>query len=322
MTNARARPGDFDRDRRFRKSGELVNVQCGRDERIRHAGAGAAEPAPDQIEQQLIKIGRLTDRQVTRIRESQKRRGMGFLEAAMATGAIRREDLMSALSKQYSYPILHSEAEKSRFSRELVVGHEPFGPGAESIRSIRTSLISSAVAAGTRSFAVVAPRRGAGSTFLAGNLALAFAQMSVATLLVDANLRDPHVATMFGFGRNQEGLSETLSRRAVDHAPIAYDVIPGLSVMTSGAVPPNPQELLCSEEFLTLSSNLGRDFGVVIYDTPGALEYADAHVVAARVGAAIVIARKHQTKLQDLAAATSKLRAIQCNVVGSILNDF
>jgi receptor protein-tyrosine kinase len=281
-----------------------------------------ADVAPDQIEQQLIRIGKLTDRQVARAREVQRRRGIGFLEAAIAIGAVRREDLMSALSKQYSYPIIYSDTESARFSRELVVGHEPFGPAAESLRSIRTALVSSAIAAGTRTFAVVGPRQGAGSTFLASNLALAFAQMSVATLLVDANLRDPRIATMFGFDSNTEGLSETLSRKTVDHAPIAYDAIPGLSVMTSGAVPPNPQELLCSEEFLTLTSNLSRDFGIVIYDTPSALDYADAHVVAARVGSAIIVARKHKTKFNDVSTVAHKLQAIQCNVVGSILNDF
>lgn len=281
-----------------------------------------ADVSPDQLEQQLIRIGKLTDRQVARTREIQKRRGIGFLEAAIAIGAVRREDLMSALSKQYSYPIIYADTESARFSRELVVGHEPFGPAAESLRSIRTALVSSAIAAGTRSFAVVGPRQGAGSTFVASNLALAFAQMSVATLLVDANLRDPRIAAVFGFDRNKEGLSEALSRKSVDRAAIAYDTIPGLSILTSGAVPPNPQELLCSEEFLTLTSNLSRDFGIVIYDTPSAMDYADAHVVAARVGSAIIVARKHRTRFNDISTTANKLQAIQCNVVGSILNDF
>ena len=276
--------------------------------------------ATDVVEEEIIRVGNLSERQVARARELMQRQGVSFLTAAIAIRAISRESLMLALSKQFSYPIIHSEADSARFSRELVVGHEPFGAAAEALRSIRTSLVSSAVAKGTRSFAIVAPRAGMGSTFFAANLALGFAQMSVATLLVDANLRDPRLAEIFGADRNQDGLSETLRRGAIDTPAIAFDVLPGLSLMTSGAVPPNPQELLCSEGFLSLTTNFARDFGVVIYDTPAAMDFADAYVVASRVGAAVVVARKNKAKFNDISTIADKLRSIQCDIVGSVLN--
>jgi protein-tyrosine kinase len=281
-----------------------------------------ADVPTHEIEQQLIRILKLTNHQIQRARELQRDEELSFVEAAIAIKAVRREDLLTALSKYYSYPIIYSDTDSARFSRELVVGHEPFGSVAEAIRSIRSSLVSSAVAGGVRSFVIVGPRAGSGSSFVAGNLALAFAQMSAATLLVDANLRNPRIAGMFGFDRNREGLSEALRRRAIDPPPIAYDAIPGLSIMTSGAIPPNPQELLCSEEFLTLTINLSKDFGIVIYDTPSAMDYADAHIVVARVGSAIIVARRHKTTFNDVATVTGKIRASQCNVVGSILNGF
>src|SRR5271169_606672 len=276
-----------------------------------------AAGSPEQIEAELIRVARLSDRQVARAREIQKRQGITFLEAAIATRAISRASLMSALSKQFSYPIIHAEGGNAGFSRELVAGHEPFGPAAEELRSIRSSLVSAAVSKGVRAFAMMGSRPGMGSTYFAGNLAIAFAQMSVATLLVDANLRDPRIAEMFGSERNREGLSETLHHRKIDRPPIINDVLPGLSVLTSGAIPPNPQELLCSEEFLALTANFNRDFGIIIYDTPSASEYADAYVVASRIGAAVIVARKNQARFKDVAAMTHKLRAMECNIIGS-----
>jgi protein-tyrosine kinase len=163
--------------------------------------ATAQEPTRlicDHIRHQLIQMGKLTPAQAGRVQAQARRRDITFAETALAMGMIYREDLMLALSRQYSYPILHGDAESARFSRELVVGHEPFGAAAEVIRSIRSSLAVSVVKEGTRSFLITAPRPGTGSSFFAGNLAVAFAQMSLPTLLVDADLRTPRIAEMFG----------------------------------------------------------------------------------------------------------------------------
>jgi capsular exopolysaccharide synthesis family protein len=203
-----------------------------------------------------------------------------------------------------------------------VVGHEPFSVAAEAVRTMRTSLVSAAVAQGTRSFVMIAAREGQGATFLAGNLAVAFAQMSVATLLVDANLRDPRCGAMFGLEPNREGLADTLLHKQLENPPIVHNVLPGLSILPSGGVPPNPQELLCTGDFLTLTANLSRNFGIVIYDSPSAMDFGDAYVIASRVGAAIIVARQNNAKFEDLAYVTEKLRANQCSIVGSIANCF
>jgi len=279
------------------------------------------ESLPEQA-RILIRIGRLTQTQVARIVSHQSKSGLSFATAAIELGLLRREDVLAAMSRQYSYPILSGDSDSSQYSRELVVGHEPFGAPAEAIRSVRTSMVSTAIAQGTRSFAITAPRQGAGATFFAGNIALAFAQMSMPTLLVDANLRDPGVAEMFGISRNRDGLSTILRERDLRDIPIMPDVIPGLSLLTAGDVPPNPQELLSSAEFIALINNLERDFGVVIYDTSAAMEYADASIVVARVGAAIIVARQHETKFDDVSTLAQKFRASQCKFLGTVMNAY
>jgi|SRR5579871_1543424 len=284
----------------------------------------AAVPPQSLSEQAriVIKIGRLKPQQVSQVVAWQKKHGLNFASAAIQLGFIRREELMSAISRQYSYPILSGDSEGERFSSELVVGHEPFDSAAEAVRSIRTSMVATAIAQGTRSFAVVAPRRGSGSTFFAANIALAFAQMAMPTLLVDANLRDPRIAEMFGMSRHQQGLCHALRREDAYENFIIPDIVPGLSILTAGDIPPNPQELLSSAEFISLTNNLEQDFGVVIYDTAAAIEFADASIVVARVGAAIIIARQHETSFEDVTTLAQKFRASQCKFIGTVMNAY
>jgi capsular exopolysaccharide synthesis family protein len=276
----------------------------------------------DSAAQELVRIANLSDLQIDQIVAFGKSRGISFLEAAVATGAVKREYLMTALSRQYNYPIIQDGGLLASLSSELVVGQEPFGTAAEIVRSIRTSIVSSAVAQGLRSFVIVGPREGQGASFIAGNLAVAFAQMSVNTLLVDANLRDPRLAGMFGIDPNREGLSDVLLRMQMENLPIVADVLPGLSVLPSGGVPPNPQELLFGGDFMALTAKFARDYGIVIYDSPSAMDYSDAYVIASRVGSAIIVGRQNHARFDDLKKVAGKLREHQCNIVGSISNDF
>jgi capsular exopolysaccharide synthesis family protein len=145
--------------------------------------------------------------------------------------------------------------------------------------------------------------------------------MSLPTVLVDANLRDPRIAQVFGL-RRAVGLSDALRSKSVGNLPISSNVVEGLSILPAGEIPPNPQELLASADFLALTDNLQSAFGIVIYDTPAAMDYADAHVVASRVGAAVVVARRHKTSFTDISTLTHKLCGINCKVLGSVLNQF
>ena len=79
---------------------------------------------------------------------------------------------------------------------------------------------------------------------------------------------------------------------------------------------------MSSKEFLTLSQNAQRNYGVVIYDTPPALESSDAFVVASRVGAAIVAARRHRTKTRDISKISKALEGFQCDIAGTVLARF
>jgi capsular exopolysaccharide synthesis family protein len=240
-----------------------------------------------------------------------------------AIAALEKEKAgLNALSKQYAYPTLVDAPDSQRFSRELVTGHEPFSAAAEAIRSIRSAISANALARGTRSIAVVGPHQGAGATYLIGNLAVGFAQMGISTLLVDANLRAPRAAELFGFSPAAEGLSELLLNKGRVLTAVRSNVISNLSVLPAGSKPPNPQELLSSPEFLALTDAFHERFGVVLYDTAHTDDCSDAFVVASRINSAIVVTRRHKTSYQQVSTLTKKLESLGCSLVGTVLNDF
>ncbi len=279
----------------------------------------AVGASKDPIEQQILAAGNLSEAQVDAIRGFQRRKGLTFGEAAITLGLVRRDSLFLALSKRYNYPVLNFGSDEPRFSRELVVGFQPFSGAAEAYRSVRSGLATGALSQGKNAFAVIGARPGDGVTNFAANLALSFAQMAVPTLLVDANLRKPRLAALFGVDLKTEGLVEALTLSPADSTHFALEIVPGLSVLVAGATAPNPQELLISKEFLTLSQHWQRNYGVVIYDTPSALESADAYVVASRVGTAILVARRHRTKVKDMAKISHALEGLQCEIAGTVL---
>jgi protein-tyrosine kinase len=281
----------------------------------------AADPiAKDPIEQQILAASNLSETHVEAIRGFQRRNGLTFGEAGITLGLVRRDSLFLALSKRDNYPVLSFGSDERRISRELVVGYQPFSAGAESFRSVRSALTTGAFSQGKNAFAVIGPHSGVGATYFAANLAMSFAQMAVPTLLVEANLRKPRLASLFGLDAKSEGLVGALTYKDTTRQPLALEVVPGLSLLVAGATAPHPQELLsCSKEFLKLSQTAQRNYGVVIYDTPPAMDSADAYVVASRVGAAIVVALRHRTKVKDIKIIAHALEGFQCEIAGTVL---
>ncbi len=282
----------------------------------------AVHRSNDPIEQQILAAGNLSDAQVEAIRGFQRRKGLTFGEAAITLGLVRRDSLFLALSKRYNYPVLSFGGDEARFSGELVVGFKPFGAGAEAFRSVRSALATGPLSQGKNAFAIIGAHPGVGATYFAANLALSFAQMAVPTLLVDANLRMPRLASMFGLDSKTEGLVEALTRSDAHAPPLAVDVVPGLSVLAAGATPPHPQELLSSKEFLDLSQNAQREYGAVIYDTAAARENADAYVVASRVGSAILLGRRNRTTVADIKTIAQTLESFHCEIAGTVFGQF
>ena len=117
------------------------------------------------------------------------------------------------------------------------------------------------------------------------------------------------------------GLSAILSGRTEHKAVQQIDDIPALFVVAVGATPPNPLELIERPAFGLLMNELTAKFDHVIVDTPAVARGTDATVIAARCGAAIVVARRNESRLGPLRTLVHALQDNVEKVLGVAFND-
>jgi receptor protein-tyrosine kinase len=94
-----------------------------------------------------------------------------------------------------------------------------------------------------------------------------------------------------------------------------------LSVLPAGPIPPNPQELLSRTAFSELLEHARNSYDIVLLDTSGMRAGADATMVAARAGAALVVARMIETRVGAFREMVQSLSRAGVAVIGSVLND-
>lgn len=263
----------------------------------------------------------LTDEQVDAILEHQRQHGLRFGESAVALGLATDSDVVFALSQQFHYP--YTPDERRGTNPELVLSAQPFSKQAEAFRAIRSQLMMRVFGAAEskRALAVISPDSQDGKTFFVANLGIALAQLGGRTLVVDADLRGPRLHSLFGIP-NASGLSGILSGRQEDNVIYQAPDIPSLYVMPVGVTPPNPLELIERPAFRLLMGELLRKFDHVVVDTPAASQGSDAAVIAAKCGAALVLARKDRTRVQRLNELVEMVGATSTKLAGVILNEF
>lgn len=269
----------------------------------------------------LAELRNLTAEQVERVLQHQRETGVRFGEAAMALGLASKEDVLFALAQQFHYPYTPEEA-RTR-NAELVTLNEPFGNRAEHFRALRSQLMMRLFGEGLPrlALAVISPDSGDGKTYCAANLAVALAQLGGRTLLVDADMRGPRLHEVFKLG-NRAGLSSILSGRADNGVIQQVLAVPSLFVLPVGTTPPNPLELVERPAFGLLMRELISKFDHVVVDTPAAIFGSDAAVIAARCGAALIVARRHASRVDMLQELVASFSGSPAKLAGVVLNEF
>jgi succinoglycan biosynthesis transport protein ExoP len=193
-------------------------------------------------------------------------------------------------------------------------------PSAEQFRSLRANLQFRLGPTGAKVIAVTSAGESEGKSSVCSNLAsvLAFDGMSV--VLVDADLRRPSIHTIFGIP-NTNGLSSYLSRNTsgIDEFMLPTDV-PGLSIITSGPMPPNPAELLNSSSFGQLIEHLRGRFDIVLIDTPPVNVVADASLVGSQVDGTLVVADARKTRIPNFRMMVKRLHLADAMILGVVVN--
>jgi protein-tyrosine kinase len=269
----------------------------------------------------LIDAGRLKPESAEKILRLQREEGLRFGDAATRLGLLKQSDIDFALARQFDYPYLLRG--QSLVSEELVAAYSPFTPQVEALRALRSQLMLRwfDTDPAHKALAVVSAERREGRSFIAGNLAIVFSQLGEHTLLIDADMRNPCQHTLFGL-ENRVGLSAVLSGRG---GPDTIQRIPSLldlSVLTAGAQPPNPSELLSRPLFSQLLHELAREFDVIILDTPATGDTADAQTVTMRAGSALVVVRKNVSRAWRVRGIADNAAQTSATVVGTVLNEF
>lgn len=272
-------------------------------------------------------IRKLSSEQVDQILAYQRKAGVRFGEAAIALGLVTPEDVLHALSVQFNYA--YSSEELAKTSPELVTWNQPFGQQAEAFRALRTQILmrinppqgGDATGRTLKALAVVSPNSGDGKSYFSANLAVSLAQMGRRTLIVDGDLRGPRLHEVFGVDGSR-GLSSLLSGRGGDGVIKSVSGIPELFVLPAGVRPPNPLELIGAPGFGLVLHELQRRFEHVVVDTPAMVHGADASVIAARCGSALIIARKDQAKVARLQDLVQSLSTTSAQLLGVVMNEF
>ena len=148
-----------------------------------------------------------------------------------------------------------------------------------------------------------------------------FSQLGEHTLLVDANLRTPSQQDIFDLGERR-GLSDIMAGRATPEVITKISSFVDLSVLASGTLPPNPQELLSRATFKSFNEQLEARYDVVLYDASAYSSGSDALAIAAVTGGVIVVARKNRTTIKDVEGMIEKINSVGAQVAGTVLLDF
>ena len=247
--------------------------------------------------------------------------GLRFGDAAVALGLATNDDVLQALSEQFGYPCATDDRRK--LSPELVTLNQPFSAQAEAFRAIRSQVMMRVLGDGEqkRALAVVSPASGDGKTFFCANFAVTLAQTGGRTLLIDADLRGPRQHEVFNLD-NSAGLSSLLAGRVDSQVVQQVSDVPSLYVMPVGTTPPNPLELIDRPAFSMLMRELVLKFDYVIVDTPAVVYGSDAHVIAARCGAVMIVARKNSSRVTELQELVGALSQSPARMAGVIMNEF
>ena len=189
--------------------------------------------------------------------------------------------------------------------------HHSKGRVSEAYRTIRTGLYFSNRGKALKVIQVTSPVPGDGKSTLSSNMAVTMAQSGRRVLLIDADLRRPRVAKIFGID-SEIGVAAVVSGKVeVDDAILAGPV-PNLSILPGGKRPSNPAEILSSERFKNMVDMLRDKFDVIIIDTPPLLAVSDPGAVAGIVDGVVLTMRLRRNVKPLAARAKSILGSGRC----------
>lgn len=208
---------------------------------------------------------------------------------------------------------------------ELITKNEPKSIVAESFKTLRTNIMYSIQNKKLKTILITSGYMGEGKSFISSNLAVTFAQSGKKVIFIDTDMRKGRLQKIFNT-ENRKGLSNLLSdinnekNKININEYINKTEIPNLYVMTSGVVPPNPSELLASENMKKLLYTLNTVYDIVICDSAPCMLVTDSVILSKAVDTTVIVTSNKTTKITNLLETEKSIKLVGGNVSGVIIN--
>jgi non-specific protein-tyrosine kinase len=204
---------------------------------------------------------------------------------------------------------------------DLVTVSEPRSPISEAYRNLRTNLEFSSLDRTLKTLVVTSAGVGEGKSTTLANLAVVSAQAGRKVILVGADLRRPRLFQILDLS-NEAGLTTMLMDDVALAAPPLQETgVDGLSVLTSGPLPPNPAELMGSRRMEEVIASLAEQADQVFFDTPPVVAVTDAAVLATKVDGVLLVISAGTTRRENARTAVQRLEQINARLVGTVLTN-
>ncbi|WP_242665741.1 polysaccharide biosynthesis tyrosine autokinase [Paraburkholderia ginsengiterrae] len=202
---------------------------------------------------------------------------------------------------------------------KVLAARYPNDTSVEALRDVRTAVARDLAHARNNLLMVIGPTPAAGKSFVAANLAMLHAEIGSRVLLIDADMRRGHLASLFGES-NRGGLSEVLSGRLGARHALRSTGINGLTFMSCGVRPENPAALLMNPYFKDLLAWLAGQYDMVIIDTPPFLAVTDASIIASEAGSSLLVLRSGMQGEQEISDTIKKMERAEGRIAGAVFN--
>ena len=239
---------------------------------------------------------------------------LAVIPSALSTGKRRLLSGSAALQKRNGNP---SE------NPELLMNVDGRSPLAESYRHLRTSVLLSTAGRAPRSLLVTSSLPGEGKTTTAVNTAVSLAQTGASVVIIDADMRRPRLRSIFGLS-DRAGLSSILSNELSEAevvAMVSEATVPGLHVLTAGPIPPNPAELLGSDQMRRLMMLLQSKFNHVVVDSPPVSSFTDGVLISSMVDGVLLVVHGGKSSRHVVKRSRQLLQDVGAKIFGVVLNN-
>lgn len=244
----------------------------------------------------------------------------GLLIAAVRNAADRSIRSPAELEEVSGAPVLGAIAyDRAAVQTPLITSLGTHHPRFEAVRILRTNLQFLDIDRDNKVITITSSLAGEGKSTTACNLAIALSQAGSQVALVEGDLRRPRVSEYLGLEKSV-GLTTVLVGRVSLDAALQEAATPGLDVLASGALPPNPSEILQTNAMRSLISELRHRYDVVLIDAPPLLPVTDASLLASISDGAILVVRHGETGVDEVRTATERLNSVGARLLGTVLS--